>query len=98
MTLFNWFFIIVFVFCFLYDLYCNWDRIGDIEDTPKRQTTIAEGEEIYKHPLLVELGIKDPFRDYEVINDDEEPLLVTEVEYYNDSRGERQYRTIHLLE
>jgi hypothetical protein len=79
------------------DLYYNWNRIGVRPECPKpKPKPILEGAEIYKHPYLVELGIKDFADDYEVMKEEEVPLLSTKVEYYNDSRGERKYRTIHI--
>ena len=90
MTLFTWTLALIYPLLVILDLYYNWDRIGveDKEDKPQPKP-ILEGAEIYTHPLLKMNNIKDPACDYE---------LITEVEYYNDSRGERQYRTIHLLE
>ena len=97
MSLFTWSLALLYPFLVILDLYYNWDRIGVDKNSLDKKCLkpIAKGSEIYKHPLLVDIGIKDPACAYELLPE-EEPLLITEVSYYDDSRGVRKYRTIHI--
>jgi len=92
MTIFNWIWIVFLVFCFAYDAYSNWERIGVIDkkcqDKKCPKLDYDDGA-LFRTELCKLHGIEDPFLDYEVI---------TEVEYYDNEKGERQYRTIPLLD
>ena len=98
MSLFTWSLAVAYPLLVILDLYYNWDRIGVKEEQPPQPKPILQGSDIYNHKLLRMTGIKDPATDYEVITHEERepPVLVTSIEYYNDSRGERKYRTIHI--